>query len=73
MLKLVDLAQKRQGMAFRPGTDKNHRFVLAAFVAFLEKHGISFLSITDEIVLYTLNSVSNQLGPLLPFRTMQLP
>lgn len=46
----MDLAEKRQGMAWRPGTDKNHRSVLAAFVSFLEKYNISFLQVTDEIV-----------------------
>lgn len=37
-------------MAIRPGTQKNHRSVLRAFVTFLTNHGISFFNVTDEIV-----------------------
>lgn len=61
MEKLVDLAEKRQGMAVRPGTQRNHRSILSAFVAFLEKHHLSFLRVSDEIVCiyleYCLKSV----------------
>lgn len=46
----MELAERRQQSAWRPGTQANHRATLKAFVSFLTQHRISFLEPTDESI-----------------------
>lgn len=48
--RLADLAERRQAMAFRPGTRSNHRSVLTKFVKFCVTFGLDFTVPSDEII-----------------------
>lgn len=48
--RLARLAERRQAMAFRPGTRSNHRSVLTKFVRFCAGFNIDFASPSDETI-----------------------